>query len=320
MPTFKSVGLILRDLGFFLAGSADLAAENSKAGPDLYPIDFSYQLARLPTYFSPLDHDGIPLCPIRGLGNRYLFSRIAAYGLVHWNEARKRGNDPAYLRTFLRTAQWVHDRVDNGRYPHDFALAGMSAGWISCISQGELASLLVRAYWHTGERRYLLAAERAVGPLCIPMADGGLLSALPDGSPFFEEYPNSRINLVLNGCLYALVGLLDVTRAAREAGRPSSLEPYAEAVLKSLEKNISHWDEAGWSTYDYKQPGERIHNLNTMTYHVLQTTFLRRIAEQCRSEPLAIVAERWSRSGKSLRRRLAAFAQKVQYRLKKGYV
>lgn len=310
----KEWRLLGRDVWFYLSGSADVSAADWHADPWLYPSDWGYQLDRETEYFSPKDAAGIPLREFRApLGARYLPSRITAYGLAHWNRWRIQ-KASASEKEFLRVASWLRASHVRGRYEHEFELAGMASGWISCISQGEALSALVRAHHMTGDPSYLETAHQAGRWLLLPEAQGGLLSRLPDGSPFLEEYPGTVYQHVLNGCLYAAVGLSDLLRSG--GAEVANARTLFHALIDGIASNLQAWDVNGWSTYDFYPVGSgRVHNLNTMTYQVLQVIMLDYLADTTGDARLRATSARWKQSAQRLTKRLGALGGKLAYRV-----
>ncbi|MGZ8490702.1 MAG: D-glucuronyl C5-epimerase family protein [Gemmatirosa sp.] len=308
----KEWTLLFRDLSFYLTGSADVSAGDWHAQEWAYPADWSYQLEREDEYFAPKDADGIPLRDFPApIGPRYLPSRIASYALGHWN---------AWLRTrssrnrleFVRAADWFLHASRDGRYEHDIPVAGKTEPWLSCIAQGEAASVLARAYHLTGDTSYLSGARAAVYWLLAAEESGGLRSRLPDGGPFLEEYPGTIYRHVLNGCLYAAIGIHDLVRADPEA---TEARTFLAALIDSIGRNVHVWDVRGWSTYDYPFAQGSARNLNTMTYQVLQAVLLRYLGEISGDTRLSEVADRWDAATRRLTRRLGALRGKLAYRL-----
>ncbi len=74
---------------------------------------------------------------------------------------------------------------------------------------GRGRELLVRLYIRTGDERFAEGAARALRPMRVPVAQGGVLATL-DGGPFYEEYPTDPLSHVLNGAIFSLWGLRDV--------------------------------------------------------------------------------------------------------------
>src|SRR5439155_4618703 len=101
-----------------------------------------------------------------------------------------------------REGAWEHTVP----YPHTFRLR---PPWVSAMAQGEGASLLVRLFSETGDERFAEAARRALQPMAVPVADGGVRATL-DGGWLPEEYPTTPPSLVLNGGIFALWASYDV--------------------------------------------------------------------------------------------------------------
>ena len=312
----KEINLLARDIRFYLFGGADVAAADWQSDDWVYPLDWGYQLDREADYFDPKDEHGIPLHVYGGgIGVQYLPSRVAGFALAHWNRWRVAG-DASNRSSFLMAADWFRDAPDN-RYLYDFAVAGITPPWISCIAQGEGGSILARAFVETGDPAYREAAARSMEPLKHMVGDGGVQDRLPDGSPFLEEYPGSIYRHVLNGCLYGVIGMHDVLRVL---DRPDEqLASLLQQVTEAVVANIEAWSVGGWTSYDYPKPGERRRNLNTMTYQTLQSILVRYVGE-IRGEPrLIAAADRWSRAAASPFARSGAMVRKIAYRLSHRY-
>lgn len=312
----KEFKLLFRDVMFYMNGRADVAPSAWDKDSWLYPLDWSYQLERESDYFSPKDRAGIPLRDFRGtLGCQYLISRIAGYALALWNRWRTTKNVSDRC-AFLQIADWFL-LSDDGRYPHNFPVAGMKVPWISCISQGEAASVLCRAFVETGLIQYLRQAIAAISPMQISIEKGGLQSKLADGRMFLEEYPGTEYQHVLNGCLYAAVGINDVMRLTR-CSNPEFRFLFGN-LIDAIGSNISLWDVDGWSTYDYLSASGTTPNLNTMTYQVLQSALLAYLAAASDDARLLQMGTRWLQSARTPNKRLNALYRKVLYRFTAGW-
>lgn len=86
----------------------------------------------------------------------------------------------------------------------------LEEGWISSLAQGQALSLLSRVYKLTNEKRYLESAEKALIPFTKRVEDGGVVRYWEEKYIFFEEYPTKRPSYVLNGFVFALIGLYDM--------------------------------------------------------------------------------------------------------------
>lgn len=145
--------------------------------------------------------------------------------VTQWGlEQHAKGNNKAALRA----ARWLVSRqrpdgtwaygFDN---PLDWAGTSVSAPWVSGMAQGQALSLLERVWRITGNGAFLRAGRKALASFSVPVAKGGVLR-MWRGQPFYEEYPTTeRPTLVLNGFLFALIGLHEFAEATgdRRAGR-----------------------------------------------------------------------------------------------------
>jgi heparosan-N-sulfate-glucuronate 5-epimerase len=180
--------------------------------------------------------------------------------------------------------------------------------WLSAIAQGEAASLFVRLHLQTGNERFAQAARRALAPMSVPVAEGGVLAEI-EGAPFVEEYPTTPPSLVLNGAIFALWGFRDVGVGL---GDGDALERF-ESLTSALAKNLHRWDTGRWSRYDlYPHP---VPNLASPAYHLLhirQLEVLERLADQ---PEIPATKRRFEgyRASAACRRR--AVAEKVAFRL-----
>jgi heparosan-N-sulfate-glucuronate 5-epimerase len=196
---------------------------------------------------------------------------------------------------------WVHVRP----FPHTFPLR---PPWLSAMSQGEGASLMVRMYAETGEQRYAEAARRALLPLRRDAADGGVRATLA-GRSFPEEYPTSPPSFVLNGGMFAMWGLHDVGVGLDE---PQALADFEEAV-DTLAANLHRWDLGYWSRYDlFPHP---VPNVASSFYHDLHIKQLRMTHLLSPRPELAAAAERWTAYSDSPMNRRRAFAGKALFRV-----
>ncbi|HET8721210.1 MAG TPA: D-glucuronyl C5-epimerase family protein, partial [Nitrospira sp.] len=179
-------------------------------------------------------------------------------------------------------------------------------------AQGEGVSILTRAHLLTGKRHYLDLAVQAITPFHNSIAAGGVRSRLPDGSTFLEEYPEPEAHHVLNGYLYAIIGLLDL----RRVGCTKAVDGLLIGADEALGNNIHLWDANGWSIYDLHNLNGGARNYCTAAYHNLHATQLQIVGEALGNDRVINMADKWSRSSRHPVRRLRAAAGKIAYRLR----
>lgn len=314
----KEYRLLARDIRFFVLGGSDAASAEPVEGWQVYPLDWSFQLDRPADYFEPFDDAGVPLRDLPGsIDRQHLPSRIAAYALANWNRWAIDRSSITRAR-FEASCGWFAAQPD-GAFRHDFALAGMAPGWLSCIAQGEGISVLVRGFALSGNAAMAEAARAAAGWLEKPVAEGGLLDHLPDGGSFLEEYPGTQYRHVLNGCLYAVVGLDDLATSGLDPS--GSAARLRDEVLAAIERNLASWEIGDWTTYDFRPPaarGQRA-NPNTLTYQAVHWILLHHLAVRRDRPALAAAAARWRAAAGSFAARANALRGKLAYRFGHGY-
>jgi hypothetical protein len=160
--------------------------------------------------------EGVPWQPVNGVWVQHP-DGIAQWGLREY--AYGHGGP------LMRAARWLakHERADGG-IPYLFDVDGagvpMVAPWISCIAQGQAISELMRAYQLTGSATYLHAARHALNPF-LHTVPGGLTSwwdGVGGSHRWYEEYPAAQPPHVLNGFMFAIVGLHDLAPARSRRG------------------------------------------------------------------------------------------------------
>ena len=190
--------------------------------------------------------------------------------------------------------------------PHTYRI---DPPWASAIAQGEAASLLVRLHAETGDDFFAEGAARALRPMQVPTARGGLLAELEGGLTFFEEYPTRPASLVLNGGIFALWGFGDVATGLGDA----SAEEWWRRGVESLLALLDRYDTGYWSRYDlYPHP---IANVASGAYQLLHENQLGVLARQTGEVAFARASDRFAAYRASRRGRRRAFLSKAAFRM-----
>lgn len=243
------------------------------------------------------------------------FTNVAQLGIGAWQLAR---DDPSWLRLATDAARWLARQLDDrGQLvvrwpmPHTYAL---EPPWISAMTQGEAVSLFLRAAPEDDSPEGLFsAAERAATPLLDPSP---VLTQTPEG-PVLQEYPTDPPAHVLNGWIFGLWGLYDLSRtgqgnviSADVAARASSA---FEAGISALAARLPRYDTRGWSRYDlYPHP---IVHVASPFYHRLHIEQLQAMNELAPNPVFQEMATRWERSAGDPLNRTAAVCRKVAFRM-----
>jgi len=288
---------LLSTAGSFSPPVGELLAPDASGG---YYIDFTVKADE-------------PSWPTAWLGPRETQLHVASaqFGLGCF-ERFVAGDGDEWLETAIAVADYlVADQAPDGGWPHLMPMPHsywLQPPWLSAMAQGEAASLLVRAHHRTGEERFAAAAVRALAPLRLSVAEGGVRAEL--GGGFFpEEYPSTPPSFVLNGAIFALWGCRDVAVGLGDEGA-SAL--YEEGV-DTLAANIHRFDTGYWSLYDlFPHP---VRNLASGAYHLLHLNQLRAVHAVSPRPQFAHTIERFARYQESRVSRGRALLAKVGFRL-----
>jgi heparosan-N-sulfate-glucuronate 5-epimerase len=211
-------------------------------------------------------------------------------------------SDAEELRMFLDGAKWFLENQDEqggwssnvvfnqGRKKYPKA-AEIQPGWYGAMCQGQAISVLCRAYHVTGDRRYLQAAEAALGPFQLDVADGGVRAVFLDRYSWYEEYPTTPSTFILNGFIYSLIGLYDL----------QTINPHNEPVQILFQKGIESllallplYDAGSATFYDLRhftmQTAPKVARWDYHSTHINQLLLLSTIHN---NSLLKDTAERW---------------------------
>ncbi len=113
------------------------------------------------------------------------------------------------------------------------------------MAQGELISLYLRL-WQALDRPSLLeSARKAYRFMQVPVEEGGVRRWDEHGNLWLEEYPSEEPSLVLNGFIYALLGLYDLYRVGREP----EVQQDIDTCVDTLVARLPDFDSGYWSNY-----------------------------------------------------------------------
>jgi hypothetical protein len=226
-----------------------------------------------------------------------------------WWELHVAG-DPQALEEFLRVCSAVEargERRDGDLWwsmPVAISKHELLPGWPSALSQGQGASVFVRAHLATGDARFAELALAAARPL-LSERPNDVVSHTADG-PILEESPSKPPSHVLNGWISALWGVRDVALGLGDA----TAQAVFEHSLGCLRANIDAYDTGWWSRYSlFPHPLEDLAKPIYHRFHVAQLQALHRLTED---DLFGATAARWAgydRAGN----RLLALAQKAVF-------
>ncbi len=254
-----------------------------------YPFDFA------PTgefEIFPRDPQGIPMVHYPHL-QRHVYNpiTIAQYGL-HQASLFGRTNMSKPGAEARRMADWLVENLAVWRrdlaawvFHFDLPFYGPKRPWISALAQGQAISLLLRANQIRCNEAYEEACQRAVRVFYHTIPQGGVVRNFPDDAMAFEEYPTAEPSLVLNGMLFALLGLHDHAEYFNDARAKTCFK----AGVLGVKKNLHLYDTGYWNLYDL----HRSRRLASPMYVDIHVRLLKIFANLTGDEVFADTARKW---------------------------
>jgi hypothetical protein len=218
------------------------------------PISYHFDFTGVEDFHEyRFDVNGIPQVYYgRSIGWQYNAITVAQYGLARLTAWESSGQDEELARA-RGAGRWLVEHCEEHRrqvgawiYRFDLPFYGPKAPWISAMAQGEAISLLLRLWLLDAQEEYLQVARKAIRAFLLPTEKGGVLSSFPDGRPVFEEFPTVPPPHVLNGHIFALLGVYDFWKVTGEQGAG---ELFSGAV-QGLKENLWRYDLGWWTLYD----------------------------------------------------------------------
>lgn len=253
-----------------------------------------------------LDEDGVTRADFSrwgrtDIGIQYHPIAIAQYALANLDLFLDTGSGN-YRQAFFAQADWLmkNARVTTaGATVWEFGYSftpryDLSIPWVSAMAQGQIISVLLRAYQMTEDIEYYHAAEGALRAFHLPTLEEGVSCTDDEGLTFYEEYPSRPPCHVLNGHIWALFGLYDYYRAT------SSQEALSlfNAGIDTLKRYLPRYDTGHWSAYDLLiKPGYA-----PVRYHRYHIELLKVLYEITDEDVFIEYVRRWSRYLSPLRK------------------
>ncbi|XP_020796278.2 D-glucuronyl C5-epimerase B [Boleophthalmus pectinirostris] len=213
----------------------------------------------------------------------------------------------AHMAAFFAASDWlVRNQDERGGWPIMVTrklgdgFRPLEPGWYSAMAQGQAMSTLVRAYLLTKDQTYLNSALKAVGPYKVPSAQHGVKAVFMNKYDWYEEYPTIPSSFVLNGFIYSLLGLYDVTETAGERGAEAA--QLFSRGMDSLKAMLPLYDTGSGSIYDLRHfilgtaP-----NLARWDYHTTHINQLQLLASIDSAPIFKDVVRRWKGYLKGIR-------------------
>ncbi|KAG5308593.1 GLCE epimerase, partial [Pseudoatta argentina] len=206
-----------------------------------------------------------------------------------------------HMEQFYDTARWfvANQNITSGGWPNPVrrkvasGMAILEPGWYSSMGQGHAISVLARAYYHSGETKYLQAAIRGLRPFRLTSAKGGVAALFLSKYVWYEEYPTTPSSFILNGFIYSLIGLYDLKTIAVGKDAEEAIRLFNQGMI-SLKNMLTLYDTGSGTTYDLRHfTLKTAPNLARWDYHSTHINQLL-LLNTIDNDPIFITtAERW---------------------------
>ena len=268
---------MLRRWGRILGGGTTVAIEQGRgrASEPGQLLGYWNDLTGKVSADTLLDSEGVPLSVIAGGELRYFPIAIFQYALG-CNDLYLINGQERHLGALRTCADWAiaNQRVDGSW--DAFGPIDSTEYTVSSMAQGEGASLLLRASRLLDNASYAECAKGAIDFMLRPLLEG-VTAFYEDQGLFLEEYPQTPRRSVMNGWIFSLFGLYDMSLVD-----PSYKEVF-ELSAQTLVNHLSDYDARYWSYYDIE------HRIASPTYHKLHIASFRSLERslECRNSPLS---------------------------------
>jgi heparosan-N-sulfate-glucuronate 5-epimerase len=262
----------------------------------------------------PVDEQGIPLVPYQKAGLRRNPVTVAQHALSILNTYVESGKEDLKER-FLRSVDWFMTNVSWERgfaaWDYDFPWGTLKPPWISAMAQGQIVSVLTRAYQLTCRERYLDLARSAMAAFYRDVKAGGVQHRDARGRIVLEEYPTDPPSMVLNGFISAVFGIHDFCKLTGD----EEAQDLRAACVKSLLGMLDDYDTGMWSRYDH--PSFGYSGWAPIRYHLVHIYQLQILCQLAREPRFCTTAQRWLAYTERRRNRLAFVFVRDCYRAKR---
>lgn len=256
-------------------------------------LAYPFKWSGLENFVYPLDENGVPQVHMGRQGLRYNPITISQYGLYHLQEYAA-SRDAGALKIAQKASGWLAAnfkewRGEIGAWVYDFDLDfyGPKAPWISGMAQAQGISLLLRAHQLSPNDRVLEITRRAFRAFLHPVSEGGVTACFPEGSLVFEEFPTDPPSLVLNGHMFALLGIFEFAKFWQDR----DAKDLFGVAIQGLRNNLSLYDTGYWNFYDL-HPTRRLASPMYLKVHV---QLLRILAKLSGEQILLETADKWQK-------------------------
>lgn len=229
---------------------------------ETYTVSDSYFGSYHNTWVNMFDDEGIPI-DIREGKVYYNPTGIAQYALSFYASDMSREDSIGFFKNADFLCKSLNEE-GGFAYDFDFDMRGvfMKAPWYSGMAQGQILSVLSRAYKLTNDYKYLYYGNKVLNFMIADPGDSYpkkgckvLLRQFSDihenlkkfqNYVIYDEYVDDECTYVLNGNLFGLVGLHDYYEVSNSQ---IAYNAFDEGI-KSIKVMLPYYDYYGATSYD----------------------------------------------------------------------
>lgn len=212
-------------------------------------------------------------------------------------------HDSHYLRKFMQCCSWAIEHQEESGAWNTFFFQYPNAPY-GGMSQGEAASLLVRAYKETGKKEYIDAAKRAIDFMLKERSLGGCTEYGDNGQVILCEY--THLPVVLNGWIFAWFGLYDFVKMTNDKSTYYDLLHKSQKTMVAM---LPVFSCGYWSYYD------TVGKMTSPFYHRLHIAQMQAMYILTSDETFDNYAKRWNKNLHNPLYKLFAFIRKAMQKI-----
>lgn len=265
-----------------------------------YPSDLTNKI----NWQGKVNDNGIIINKLTNGEEIYFPIAIAQKALGHYDYFLLHNNE-SDIQTFLNYTDFLLNSMNH---------EGLISTWhkqergylnnYSAMTQGQVISCCCRAYIYTGNLLYKNAAIRASFHL-RNLTDKKLLVKLNENDLALSECPNNNLEIVLNGWIFSLWGLLDLALIVSD----KDLHNLNTILIQSLSNQLKYFDNGIWSKYDNNK------NIASPFYHELHIQQLMAMYQITNIDTFIIYKKKWIEYNKSRFKKSIAILLKIKQKL-----
>jgi hypothetical protein len=179
----------------------------------------------------------------------------AQFALACYDDYISTGNENS-KKIFFQQVRFFrencHEIGEMIAFPYLFPFNSLQPPWYSGLAQGQVLSVLVRAFILTEDVYYLDFAEKVTAFMFLPTnkswigGGGGVFTYTPEGFEWIEEYPTVPASYVWNGFVFAVMGLIDYNKLHPTSKNTEHIRQF----ILSIKGTINIYDRGYKLLYD----------------------------------------------------------------------